>query len=189
MIHTGSAQPTWEDHGRKQQSCPWARPRVAPRKEQPHLHSPFPGGWGEGGGEAQGCLQPARACPPLRKVQQQTQNQKCKSACLCQSCPKPRPNQTKPRGQVPLSPGVPCPGKLRNHRGRKALRVPSILGLRCQSQTSVLIPVGSLSSCATLAEPPSLRETQSRDIIPDHKSGPSDLAQEKHLVKWWLLSV
>lgn len=63
------------------------------------------------------------------------------------------------------------------------------LVLRCQSQTLVLIPVGSLSSCATLDKPPSLGETQSRDIIPDHKRGPSGLVQEKHLMKWWLLSI
>lgn len=64
MIHTGSAQPTWEDHGRKQQSCPWARPQWPRERSSLICIPPFlEGGVGVGVRPRGACSLPEPAHP------------------------------------------------------------------------------------------------------------------------------
>lgn len=62
------------------------------------------------------------------------------------------------------SPKVPCPGQLRNYQGLKGSPSTREFGAQMPGADLVLNPVVSLSSCATLAKPPDLWETQSHDI-------------------------
>lgn len=154
--------------------CPWARHQVALRKEQPHLHSPFPGaGEGWGGGEAPACPRGACSLPePAHPSGKRSDSPKTRNASQPASASLPispsaeaKPNKARrtsasvPRGVLPRAP-----------RTERFSECPAFWCSDARVGLWVLVPVRSLFSCATLAKhhpPSSLQETQSRDITPD----------------------